>query len=162
MPYFLGSSIGGYRPLFFTFQKPKCANSSVFSSSPNFTPAIACGTLISCRIHIGYFQVIVADTENHCLRSILVISNAQVSTLAGQPTKPGYAEGGAAAAQFNGPSAVAVDPLQVPYVPQIFFLDIFQIFLKNFSRYFSRYFSHTTRLSCIATHCTSLSRALWS
>jgi F-type H+-transporting ATPase subunit c len=45
--------------------------------------------------------------------NILVIANSMVDTLAGQPTKPGYAEGAASAAQFNGPSAVAVDPLQV-------------------------------------------------
>jgi hypothetical protein len=57
-------------------------------------------------------QVIVADTENHCLRSIVV---GMVMTLAGQPGQSGYLEGSGAAARFNGPSAVAVDPLRGQY-----------------------------------------------
>ena len=69
------------------FFAPTHIHSRTFSgravSAPIFTPFIACGTLISCRIHTGYFQVIVADTENHCIRSISVIANLMVNTLAG-------------------------------------------------------------------------------
>ena len=51
-------------------------------------------------------DLIVADTGNNCIRRVPV--RGETSTVAGDG-KPGYADGPARAAQFNGPIGVAVD-----------------------------------------------------
>ena len=51
-------------------------------------------------------DLIVADTGNNCIRRVAV--RGETSTVAGDG-KPGYADGPARAAQFNGPIGVAVD-----------------------------------------------------
>jgi hypothetical protein len=86
---------------------------------------------------LAAIQVIVADTNNHRIRIILV-ANSAVTTLAGSGQQ-GYVEGAGATAKFKGPSAVAVDPqvadrllfgmhICLVFCPNIS-LDIFQIFL---------------------------------
>jgi len=51
-------------------------------------------------------DLVVADTGNNCIRRVPV--RGETSTVAGDG-KPGYADGPARAAQFNGPIGVAVD-----------------------------------------------------
>lgn len=55
----------------------------------------------------------VADTGNHAIRKISRLG--EVTTLAGNG-RPGFADGAAASAQFNGPLAVAVGPQGQVYV----------------------------------------------
>lgn len=57
----------------------------------------------------------VADTGNDCIRE--VSPSGQVTTLAGEPGKPGLADGSPSQTQFNGPMALAYDPVhQILYV----------------------------------------------
>jgi len=58
-------------------------------------------------------DLIVADTGNNCIRRVPV--RGETSTVAGDG-KPGYADGPARAAQFNGPIGVAVDTRGNTYV----------------------------------------------
>jgi sugar lactone lactonase YvrE len=58
-------------------------------------------------------DLIVADTGNHCIRRVPL--RGETSTVAGNG-KPGYADGPARDAQFNGPIGVAVDPRGNIYV----------------------------------------------
>eukprot|EP00242_Pyramimonas_sp_CCMP2087_P004962 CAMPEP_0198220164 /NCGR_PEP_ID=MMETSP1445-20131203/77877_1 /TAXON_ID=36898 /ORGANISM="Pyramimonas sp., Strain CCMP2087" /LENGTH=120 /DNA_ID=CAMNT_0043897841 /DNA_START=253 /DNA_END=611 /DNA_ORIENTATION=- len=51
-------------------------------------------------------NIIVADTDNHCIRRIT--PQGLVSTLAGTG-EAGYLDGEGTVAQFNGPAGVAVD-----------------------------------------------------
>ncbi|HLZ86900.1 MAG TPA: IPT/TIG domain-containing protein [Puia sp.] len=53
-------------------------------------------------------NVYVADPGNHCIRKI--DSSGNVTTLAGDPTNSGYADGKGAAARFSLPYDVALDP----------------------------------------------------
>jgi len=58
-------------------------------------------------------DLIVADTGNNCIRRVSV--RGETSTVAGDG-KPGYADGPARTAQFNGPIGVAVDARNNIYV----------------------------------------------
>ncbi|SHF40904.1 IPT/TIG domain-containing protein [Pedobacter caeni] len=50
----------------------------------------------------------IADISNHCIRKIT--PEGVVSTFAGRPGSPGYADGGLRDAQFNQPSGIVYDP----------------------------------------------------
>ena len=52
-------------------------------------------------------SVVVADTENHCIR-LIAAGGGAVSTLAGKGGEKGFADGPAAAARFNRPHGVVV------------------------------------------------------
>jgi len=60
-------------------------------------------------------NMIVADTENHCIRKI-TMSTGYVSTLAGTPQKSGYTNGTADVAQFNKPIGLVIDSDDVMYI----------------------------------------------
>lgn len=55
----------------------------------------------------GY--IFVADTDNHVIRKIA--PDGSVSTLAGAPGSPGFADGTGALARFNFPRGICLDPL---------------------------------------------------
>jgi sugar lactone lactonase YvrE len=59
-------------------------------------------------------NVYVADTNNHTVREVTAAGS--VTTLAGQAGVAGSADGSGTAAQFNGPSGIAVDGSGVVYV----------------------------------------------
>lgn len=59
-------------------------------------------------------NIYVADTGNHAIR--LISSAGQVSTVAGEAGTAGYADGSAAAARFDRPTNLAIDPLGNLYV----------------------------------------------
>lgn len=59
-------------------------------------------------------NVLVADTNNHCIRRITPAGT--VTTIAGQPGIAGFTDGPAASARFNFPSGIAVDPAGTVYV----------------------------------------------
>jgi len=52
-------------------------------------------------------DLLVADTNNHAIRKIS--PSGEVTTLAGSPGLPGYADGSGPVAQFNTPDGVALD-----------------------------------------------------
>ena len=52
-------------------------------------------------------SVVVADTDNHCIR-LIAAGGGAVSTLAGKGGEKGFADGPAAAARFNNPRGVVV------------------------------------------------------
>jgi sugar lactone lactonase YvrE len=56
----------------------------------------------------------VADTFNHTIRKIT--PDGVVTTLAGLPGNPGYADGAGTAARFNSPYGIAVDSARTVYV----------------------------------------------
>ncbi|MDR3672578.1 MAG: hypothetical protein P4L36_17155 [Holophaga sp.] len=56
----------------------------------------------------GAGNLLVADTLNHTIRAIA--PDGEVTTLAGEPGQPGSADGTGAAARFNLPAALALDP----------------------------------------------------
>jgi len=62
----------------------------------------------------GTGNVYVADVTNHVIRKIT--SGGGVTTLAGNPTQSGYADGSGSAALFNSPTGVAVDGAGNVYV----------------------------------------------
>ena len=58
----------------------------------------------------GSAGIFVADSDNHVIRQIqLNPPTWTVSTYAGVPRSPGYADGAAATAKFNRPTAIAID-----------------------------------------------------
>ncbi|HWV37412.1 MAG TPA: N,N-dimethylformamidase beta subunit family domain-containing protein [Vulgatibacter sp.] len=54
--------------------------------------------------------VYVADTRNHCIRTISGSSVVKVGTAAGAMGEPGRSDGGRAQARFNSPMGLAIDP----------------------------------------------------
>lgn len=63
----------------------------------------------------GTGNLFVADSSNHAVRKI-VLSTAQVSTIAGYPRVSGSSDGSGAAARFNGPMGIAADDTGTVYV----------------------------------------------
>lgn len=60
-------------------------------------------------------NMIVTDTENHCIRKI-TMATGYVSTLAGTPTKSGYTNGTTEEAQFKKPVGICIDADDVMYI----------------------------------------------
>ncbi len=59
-------------------------------------------------------DIFVADTENHVIRKVNI--SGEVTTLAGMAGEPGHANGFGAAARFNRPAGIALDPSGNIYV----------------------------------------------
>jgi hypothetical protein len=88
-----------------------------FAGQPGF-PGHRDGTLASSLLNspkgIAYYKseskefVFVADTDNHCIRRIDVISR-RIITIAGIPGKAGHRDGDGRKALFNRPTSVGVD-----------------------------------------------------
>src|SRR5687768_4800198 len=118
-----------FRSLFITMLLS--TSGAVFGQSYTFT-TIAGGTGISgstdatgtaarfnnpIRLAVdGSGNIYVADYTNHTIRKIS--SAGVVTTLAGLPGTPGYADGAGSAARFNFPADVAVDSSGNVYVPE--------------------------------------------
>lgn len=68
-----------------------------------------------CQICADDDHIYVADSKNHCIRKI-TLATGYVSTLAGTPKIPGYANGPAEAAAFNTPMGLAINSEGILYV----------------------------------------------
>lgn len=65
-------------------------------------------------------SILVADSENHVIRRIEFNPPTwTVSTYAGTPGTPGFADGPAASARFNRPTGIAIDPLGNVFVSEV-------------------------------------------
>ncbi|CAG5005868.1 Virginiamycin B lyase [Dyadobacter sp. CECT 9275] len=97
-------------------------NVSTYAGS---TEGYADGTLKEAKFKMPAYltfdeagNMYIADKHNHCIR--LITPAGQVSTIAGQPTQNGYADGKGNAAKFDQPSNIQVDKLGMMYVTDLY------------------------------------------